>query len=179
MPIPWEECRVLDLFAGTGAIGMEALSRGVRACVFVDRQRTSLGLIKRNLDICGFSERTTVIQADIRRGRSLSRVLKEGPFDLIVADPPYGQGLGESALTWVAETRMLAPRGCMVVEEIKGTQLPDRVCARDARQGAASASSRCLVLDEIRFYAQTGLWFYRTLEDKGREHLRVERNGIV
>jgi 16S rRNA (guanine966-N2)-methyltransferase len=179
MTAPWEECRVLDLFAGTGAIGLEALSRGARACVFVDRQRTSLGLIRRNLDICGFSERTTVIQADIRRGRGLTRVLKEGPFDLIVADPPYGQGLGEGVLMWAVETRIMVPGGCMVVEEIKGAQLPDRVCPRDARQSAAAASSRCLVLDEIRLYGQTGLWFYRTAENKGRGHAGAERNGAA
>lgn len=170
---------MLDLFAGTGAIGLEALSRGARACVFVDLQRTSLELMRRNLDICGFSERAVVIQADIRRGRGLSRVLKEGPFDLVVADPPYGKALAKAALMWIAETQLLVPGGCMVVEEIKGTQFPDRVCQRDATQGAASRSSRGLILDEMRLYGQSGLWFYRSVEYKGQERVGTDSNGAV
>jgi 16S rRNA (guanine(966)-N(2))-methyltransferase RsmD len=80
--------RVLDLFAGTGALGIEALSRGASEAVFVERARGALRVLRRNLDELGLDERARVVEADLGRGlRTLAASL--GTFDLVLADPPY------------------------------------------------------------------------------------------
>ena len=155
LEFPWESCNVLDLFAGTGALGIEALSRAVRHVVFVDCNRSSLDLIRQNLGLCGFSERAKVIRADIRTSpKSLNRVSKYAPFNLIFADPPYSQGLGKKALEWVAETCALTSGGWMVIEEFKGEELPYTVM---------SGSESSLQLVDSRRYGQTKLCFYRSI----------------
>jgi 16S rRNA (guanine966-N2)-methyltransferase len=165
LEFPWESCSVLDLFAGTGALGIEALSRAVREVVFVDHNRSSLDLIRRNLSLCGFSERAKVVRADMRTGsKSLSLVLKYGPFNLIFADPPYSQGLGEKALEWVAETCALAPDGWMVVEEFKGEKLPYRVIPSRETEEKEHGVRSSLQLVDSRIYGQTELWFYRSIQ---------------
>jgi 16S rRNA (guanine966-N2)-methyltransferase len=159
---PWESCSVLDLFAGTGALGIEALSRAVREVVFVDRHKSSFDLIRRNLSLCGFSERAKVVRADIRTGsKSLSLVLKRGPFNLIFADPPYSQGLGKKALEWVAGTRALAPGGLMVVEEFKGEELPQMVMSRCEIEEKEYGVRSSIQLMDKRRYGQTEIWFYK------------------
>ena len=83
-----EGARVLDLFAGTGALGIEALSRGAEEAVFVDRSTTSVAAIRANLDRTGFSDAGLVIRADV--GRYLERVrTEEARVDLVFLDPPY------------------------------------------------------------------------------------------
>jgi len=152
---PWESCNVLDLFAGTGAFGIEALSRAAREVVFVDYHKSSLDLIRRNLSLCGFSERAKVVRADIRTSpKSINRVLKYAPFNLIFADPPYSMGLGKKALEWVAKTGILVSGGWMVVEEFKGEKLPYTVI---------SGSESSLQFVDSRRYGQTELWFYRSI----------------
>ena len=162
LEFPWESCSVLDLFAGTGALGIEALSRAVRKVIFVDHNRSSLDLIRRNLSLCGFSERAKVVRADIRTSsKSLNCVLKYRPFNLIFADPPYSQGLGKKALEWVAETCALASGGWMVVEEFKGEKLPQRVISsRETEEKEHRARSSLQLMDRRR-YGQTKLWFYK------------------
>ena len=76
--------RCLDLFAGTGAVGLEALSRGARSCLFVDAGRRAMATIRENLRRTGLSKHGRVVRADLRRGR-----VPEEPFDLAFLDPPY------------------------------------------------------------------------------------------
>ena len=160
----WESCNVLDLFAGTGALGIEALSRAVREVVFVDHHRSSLDLIRRNLSLCGFSERAKVVRADIRTSpKSLDRVLKYGPFNLIFADPPYSQGLGKKAMEWVAETCALASGGWMVIEEFKGEKFPHQVISSRETEEKEHRAKSSLQLVDSRRYGQTKLWFYRSI----------------
>ena len=162
---PWESCSVLDLFAGTGALGIEALSRAAREVVFVDHHRSSLDLIRRNLSLCGFSERAKVVRADIRTGsKSLGLVLKHGPFNLVFADPPYSQGLGKKALEWVAETGALAPGGWMVAEESKGEKLPHKVISSRETEKKGHETRSSIQLMDRRIYGQTELWFYRSIQ---------------
>ena len=78
--------RVLDLFAGTGQLGIEALSRGARECVFVDQSAASVALVKKNLEICK-------MQAPVIRADALKFLEGCGKFDLVLADPPYHAGL--------------------------------------------------------------------------------------
>lgn len=162
MELPWESCNVLDLFAGTGALGIEALSRGVRQVVFAEHHASALDLIRRNLDLCGFKDRAKVIRADIRtNSKSLNRILEYGPFNLIFADPPYSQGLGKRAMDWVVDFCALVPGGFMIIEEFKGEQLPLQAVSSDETKGKGEGAKSSLQLVDKRVYGQTELWFYR------------------
>src|SRR5210317_1413655 len=86
---------VLDLFAGTGALGLEALSRSARRAVFVDSSSQAVRLINKNIDLCGFSDRTLVLKRDLSKGLYfLEKQLPESEFSIIFVDPPYRKGLG-------------------------------------------------------------------------------------
>lgn len=163
LEFPWESCNVLDLFAGTGALGIEALSRAVRNVVFVDHHKSSIDLIRRNLSLCGFSECAKVVRADIMANpKSFDRILKYGPFNLIFADPPYSHGLGKKALEWVDRTDVLVPGGWMVIEEFRGEELPYRVMCGSEEKKEHRAKSSLQFVDSRR-YGQTELWFYRSI----------------
>lgn len=82
--------RVLDLFAGSGALGLEALSRGAESAVFVERTRGALGVLRANIDLLGAAERCTVVERDVFR--FLSGTGDDFDFDLALADPPYQGG---------------------------------------------------------------------------------------
>ncbi|HEV2569513.1 16S rRNA (guanine(966)-N(2))-methyltransferase RsmD [Sphingomonas sp.] len=86
----FEDLRVADLFAGTGALGLEALSRGARSCTFVERDRQALASLKANIEKLGASG--TDIRAQAAEG------FAGGPFDIVFMDPPYGSGLGQKVL---------------------------------------------------------------------------------
>jgi len=107
--------RVLDLFAGTGALGIEALSRGANETVFVERARGALRVLRRNLDELGLDSRARVVEADLERGlRALGAKL--GRFDLVLADPPYDSGACEKLLGDAALASVLEPDGVVVIE---------------------------------------------------------------
>lgn len=109
--------KVLDLFAGTGQLGIEALSRGAADCLFVDSARDSVRLVQENLRRCGLAAR--VLQCDALG------ILKSGEkFDLIFLDPPYGSGLEAKAIETVKEFDILSRGGIMVVETRPETALP-------------------------------------------------------
>ena len=109
--------RVLDLFCGSGQLGIEALSRGAADCLFVDSARDSVRLVQENLRRCGLTAR--VLQCDALG------ILKSGEkFDLIFLDPPYGSGLEAKAIEAVKEFDILTRGGIMVVETRPETALP-------------------------------------------------------
>ena len=87
----FEGLQVADLFAGSGALGLEALSRGAAHCTFVEKDRQALEILRRNIDRLGAGERADV------RAQAVEHV-SPGPCDLILMDPPYGQGLAQPAL---------------------------------------------------------------------------------
>ena len=107
--------RVLDLFAGTGALGLEALSRGAASAVFVDRARKSAALVRRNIERCGFGARAEVVERDAERALRLLAARGER-FDLIFLDPPYAGPLLAAALETLAQTALLAPSGVILAE---------------------------------------------------------------
>jgi 16S rRNA (guanine966-N2)-methyltransferase len=111
-PAP-EGMRVLDLFAGTGALGLEALSRGALRVQFVDDLGAARALIRENVETLG-----VIGQAKIYR-RDATRLgpCRGAPYDLVFLDPPYGRGLGEAALAAAAEGGWLAPGALIVWEE--------------------------------------------------------------
>ena len=110
--------RVLELFAGTGQRGIEALSRGARECVFVDNAPQSLALVRKNLALCGFSGE--VVRADAR-----SYLARCGKFDLVFIDPPYHAGLYDDVLDAVFQFDILNDGGIILVESMRGTALPE------------------------------------------------------
>jgi 16S rRNA (guanine966-N2)-methyltransferase len=105
----FEDLTVADLFAGTGALGLEALSRGAAHCTFAEKDRTALDTLHRNIDRLGASAK-----ADIRAQAVEHLPPPARPFDLIMMDPPYGAGLAQPALDKAAA--WLAPGGWLSVE---------------------------------------------------------------
>ena len=109
-----ENARVLDLFAGTGALGLEALSRGARFVQFVDDAAEARGIIRRNADQLGEIGRCKIWRRDASR---LGPAAPQPPFDLVFADPPYGKGLADKTLAALAEGGWLSDSAVIVVEE--------------------------------------------------------------
>lgn len=106
--------RVLDLFAGTGALGIEALSRGASYCVFIEESAEGRGLIRTNVESFGLTGRTKIFRRD---ATGLGEAGTMAPFGLVFADPPYGKGLGELALRSARAGGWLAPGALCIVEE--------------------------------------------------------------
>ena len=105
--------RAADLFAGTGALGVEALSRGASFVVFVESSPAALALLARNVDTLGLAAASRIVRARVER---FLETYQEAPFDLVLADPPYGRGLADEALSRLASARLLAPDATVVVE---------------------------------------------------------------
>lgn len=118
------EGRALDLFAGTGALGIEALSRGAGKAIFVDRADRAVRLIKRNLQLCGYWELGVVYKKDLSRGLPSRPPWMEGRFDLVFLDPPYGKGLVPRILKDLDQGGILASSAMVVAESEKGETLP-------------------------------------------------------
>ena len=110
--------RILDLFGGTGQLGIEALSRGAREAVFTDSSRTSVQLIRENLTRCGLEG--TVLQTD-----ALSYLARGEKFDVIFIDPPYDGGLYQAVLERINAVDNLTEGGIIVCETRAGTELPE------------------------------------------------------
>lgn len=106
--------RMLDLFAGTGAMGIEALSRGVKAVLFVENSVEGRGLLWSNIEALGLAGRTRMMRRDATRLGSIGRL---EPYDFLFADPPYGRGLGEQALASAHEGGWLKPDALVILEE--------------------------------------------------------------
>ena len=119
----WQGAHVLDLYAGTGALGLEALSRGAREVVFVDHSAAALRVLKANLDALGVRSATQVRKSDAQRAfRELER--RAGPFDVVLLDPPYASEELAWALPRLVEARCLAAQGLIVVERDRRGDLP-------------------------------------------------------
>jgi len=114
---PVEGARVLDLFAGTGALGLEAHSRGAAFVLFVDDGAEARALLRGNVDALGAGGATKVYRRDATR---LGPVHPMEPYSLIFLDPPYGKGLAGRALTSASEGGWLTPDALTVVEEAAG-----------------------------------------------------------
>ncbi len=121
---------VLDLYAGTGSLGLDALSRGAASAVFVDRSPRALEIIRRNLSLCFPQVPATLLRLDLT-GKSfpanLARNIPDAPRpDLVFLDPPYGKNLAETTLTLLEKSGLLASSAQVVVEERCTVTLPER-----------------------------------------------------
>lgn len=139
---------VLDLFAGTGALGLEALSRGAKRAVFVDCNREALSLVQQNIDLCGFTEQAEVVSRDLGRGLASCREM-EGvdDFTLVFLDPPYGSDLSRGVMEELGVGEILAEQALVVLEDESSARWPDVF--------------GCLGLIDQRQYGETGFWIYR------------------
>ncbi len=127
---PISGARVLDLFAGTGALGLEALSRGADHVCFVDDGRKSLSLIKQNIQLTRSKGNTQVISRDATRLPANT----DAPYDLIFLDPPYGKSMGQKALQAAREGGWIAPEALIVFEENTPQLAPEGFEALDSRK---------------------------------------------
>lgn len=106
--------RVLDLFAGTGAVGLEALSRGCRSALFVENGVEGRGILWENIEQFGLHGRARILRRDATKLGPKGTI---EPFDFVFADPPYGRGLGEAALLAAHQGGWLMPGALVVLEE--------------------------------------------------------------
>jgi 16S rRNA (guanine(966)-N(2))-methyltransferase RsmD len=148
---PLDGSSVLDVFAGTGSLGIEAMSRGAGQAVFIDAGRVAVTVLAKNLQTTGFADRSTILTQNFRA--AFTRLESAGRnFRIVFLDPPYGKGLLEKSLEQLSESTML-DEGAVVVaehssrEEIRSAFGPLRQCDR-------------------RVYGDTALTFF-TLTRKG------------
>jgi 16S rRNA (guanine966-N2)-methyltransferase len=144
---PAPEAAVLDIFAGTGALGIEALSRGATSAIFVERDGRALQALHRNLRELGVNGRAKVMGTEAHA--ALRQLATEGArFGWVFIDPPYAAGLVTSVLEVLAGGNLLASGGIIVVEHDKRNVPPDSVGS--------------IHLTDRRYYGDTGVSFYRS-----------------
>jgi len=127
---PLNDARVLDLFAGTGALGLEALSRGASTTTFVENGNKALSLLRENIRLCDAARETDILKRDATRLHANTGQ----PFTLIFLDPPYGKGLGNKALQSAMSGGWIAPGALIVFEESHPETPPPGFLQRDQRR---------------------------------------------
>jgi 16S rRNA (guanine966-N2)-methyltransferase len=138
--------RVLDIFAGTGNLGIETLSRGASAAVFIDDSREAALLVQRNLEMTGLAGRGMVVQKEALA--ALKQLAETGnPFDLVFLDPPYRLGLSAAVLSFLPESGLIGEGSVVVAEAASREDLPETFGA--------------LHRFDQRRYGDTALAFYR------------------
>ena len=145
----FEGLRVADLFAGTGALGLEALSRGAAHCTFVERDRAALAAIERNIARLGAEARCEVRAGSVERAAP-----PREPFDLILMDPPYGEALEQAALDRIDRDSWLAEGGWISIEKgPEAMRVPEGLQIEAERR---FGKARLLLLRRATGSAETG-----------------------
>ncbi len=146
---PLDGCKVLDIFAGTGNLGIEALSRGAKSAVFIDNSRESTTIIAKNLSCTGFTDRSRVILKDFFQ--ALGMLESAGAvFQLIFFDPPYQKGLTERCLEQLGKSSIIDEQTVVVAEF-------------SSREDIAECHGSLWQIDK-RVYGDTALAFYTTTQ---------------
>ena len=141
-----EGANVLDLFAGSGALGIEAISRGAASAVFIDKNRNVINLLRRNLQRCNIVDRATVVQWDIVKNLNCLKTIPH-TFDLVLMDPPYGQELVQKAIGHLVHIDCLQDGATIVAEHEPGVEI--------------QTASALLTLSDTRRYGSNQLSFFR------------------
>ena len=115
------DCRFLDMFSGSGAIGIEALSRGASQAVFVESSKKAVSCIRENLIATKLNEQAIILHMDVFR--ALKRLEGQGTFDYIFMDPPYNQQSTHTILEYLAKSNILEEHSIIIVETDIGTDL--------------------------------------------------------
>lgn len=121
--LDFDGLRVLDLFAGSGALGLESLSRGADYCVFIEEASAARGAIRTNVETLQLTGQSKIFRRDAAKLGPAGTVV---PFDLVFADPPYNKGLGEKAAASLIDGGWLKDGAVFVLEE-QATSLPDQI----------------------------------------------------
>jgi len=135
--------RVLDVFAGTGALGLEAMSRGAGFCIFMETGAEGRGLLRTNIETFGLTGHTKVFRRDATKPGPVGTV---GQFDMVFADPPYGKGLGDKALLELATQGWIKEDAICFLEENRDN-LPNKIDG--------------FSLEDSRQFGQTAIGFFR------------------
>ena len=139
--------KVIDLFAGTGSLGIEALSRGAAWALFIDLSPKAVELIGKNLKLCGLEAQGAVLRKDLLKGLPRGHRLLEEPMDLVFVDPPYRKGMILPVLEELSHLNILASPSTLVVQSEQKEVLPARV--------------RSLQMVKSRIYGETRITLYR------------------
>lgn len=137
------DARILDLYAGSGNLGLEALSRGAAFAVLNDMDRNCCEIIRRNINSLGFCERVSVMQMDA--SAAIARLAGGQAFDIVFLDPPYRMG-AQQALEELFRTGLVAPSGMVIVEH--------------AWEDAPHAAGERMICADVRKYGDSGLSFF-------------------
>lgn len=132
--------KVLDLFAGSGQLGIEALSRGARHCTFLENNRDAVRVVENNVSHCGFKDNSNIVFAD-----AVSFLMRKENFDIAFVDPPYNLGLVDKCLPLLL--KLMSKDGIVVCETSAGEDLPESIDGWYA--------------DRVRRYGKTKLTLYR------------------
>jgi 16S rRNA (guanine(966)-N(2))-methyltransferase RsmD len=160
---------VLDLFCGSGALGLEAISRGADGALMVDSSKGSLSQALENAKAVGVSSRIKAVRFNLARADAARFFLsikkgmakgQMGPFSMVFMDPPYGKGLLQPLIQAICEAGLLHESGVLICEAGKGEELPGGF----ARDAAHDGGVQGLSLADERVYGQTKILFYRPLE---------------
>jgi 16S rRNA (guanine966-N2)-methyltransferase len=139
--------RILDLFAGTGCLGIEAISRGAIEALFVDNSYQSIKLIEKNLSLCGFESVGSVLKKDLSKGFPNANQLMKEKFDLVFIDPPYKMKITPQVVTELSLGDTLSSSAIVVAETLKADTMSDTLGK--------------LYLDNSKTYGQTKISIYR------------------
>ena len=133
-----EGLKILELFAGSGAMSLEAISRGAASAVLVDSAEAAIGLIRENISHCGMAERTRIVRQTAEK--VLDQLPAAGPFDLIFMDPPYRKNFIPPLLERIASLQLLAQNGIIAAESARGEDIPipSGLCRLDTRSYGSS-----------------------------------------
>ena len=137
---------ILDLFAGTGSFGLEALSRGAKRALFIDNFKKSINLIKKNRDLCNFEDSVVILRGDLKKGIHKFRPFLKDYFDLAFLDPPYRKNLVPLLLKELSGGNILSTGSRVIAESSKTEMLP--------------ASIGLLEMVDIRLYGDTRISIY-------------------
>jgi len=146
---PLDGCAVLDIVAGTGNLGIEAMSRGAKSAVFIDSSRESTVIISKNLSLTGFTDRSRIILKDFCQALGILETSGE-VFQLIFIDPPYQKGLIEKCLEQLQKSSVIDEQTVVVTEF-------------SSREDIADCHG-CLEQIDKRVYGDTALAFYTTTQ---------------
>jgi 16S rRNA (guanine966-N2)-methyltransferase len=141
------EARVLDLYAGTGSLGLEALSRGAAQAVFIDHSWKAIEVIRKNLKLCGMESSGFVLRRDLEEGLPRGHPWLVERFDLVFLDPPYGKGLIPPLLAELQKEGLLRPASVVVAQTEKGQELPQNLGDLTTAKARTYGSTRITILE--------------------------------
>ena len=125
-----EKARILDIFAGSGALGLEAISRGAKSCTFIEKNKACVRILEANLNICNIKNQTNIKILDATK----FPLNTDQPYDLVFVDPPYRKSLGEAAVRSALASNWISDNALIVLEEGEQKSLLEGFKLKDTRR---------------------------------------------